>query len=152
MRNPIKYGLIMTILTSAWVLLMHFTGQYDNRESIVQSPFDLAFIIITPLVVWYFGISERKRQLGGKLTFNQGLVTGIKISLVYAVLSPFVYAKYYIFLNSEILEFVRSEYGLAGASDTMVILADMGVQFVSAIVGGTIYAAIISFFLKTKSS
>src|SRR3990167_9999021 len=149
--NAVKYGFIMTVLTGVWILLMHFTGQYENKENI-SGPTDLAFIFIVPLVVWYFGISARKKELGGKLSFKEGVLEGAKISLVYAVLSPFVYLKYYLFLNPEILGFIRSEYGLNRANDAVVILVDMSTQFVSAIIGGTIYAAIISFFLRSKSA
>jgi hypothetical protein len=146
-RNALKYGLIMTVLTGLWLMTMHFLGFYDNREDIVNV-YDLAFIVVVPLVVWYFGLTEYRKSRGGKLSLKEGILQGFKISLVYGVLSPFAYLKYYLLFNPNLVEFMRQEYGLLDASVSQVYITDMIVQFVSAIIGGTLYGSIISFFLK----
>lgn len=146
-RNHLKYALIMCAITVACLALMELTGQ---NESFDKSPFPVIFTFIAPAVVWYFGIKERKQQLKGKLPFKQGVIEGFNISLGYAIISPFIFLFYYLFVNPPIIEYVRTSYGLTGASDTAVFAADMAVQFVAAIIGGTVYAAIISFFLKSK--
>jgi uncharacterized protein YqgC (DUF456 family) len=72
------------------------------------------------------------------------------MSLVFGIVSPFVSLFYYQFVNPEIVAFVREMYQMKDATREMVIATDMSVQFLSSIIGGTIYAAIIAFFLKSK--
>lgn len=148
-KNHIKYGLIMSAVTAVCLMLMEITGQ--NQSFDAKSPFQIIFLFIAPAVVWYFGIKAKKQMLGGKLTFKQGLSEGFKISVVYGLTSPFVFLIYYLFINPQILEYVRTSYGLANASNTMVIAVDMVAQVISALIFGTIYAAIITLFLKTKN-
>lgn len=147
-QNYMKYGLIMCGVVVFCLSLLHATGQYADFEK--KSPFEAIFIL-APFVVWFLGIRARKKELKNKMTFKQGLTEGFKISLVFAVISPFIFMFYYLLFNGEILAYVRRAYGMAGASDTIVIMVDMAVQFIGSIVMGTIAGSIISFFLKSKS-
>ncbi len=148
-QNHIKYGLIMAALTALCLMFMEITGQNESFD--MNSPFQLFYTFLAPAIVWYFGIRARKKSLKGKMTFKAGLKEGCKISLVYGIVSPFIFLMYYVLINPTILDSVRTMYGLGNASDTVVIVVDMFIQFVSAIIFGTIYAAIISLFLKSKS-
>lgn len=140
----------MSGATALCVLIMHTTGGYSDMEGVGKSPFELVYIIFVPAIIWYLGISSRKKQLKGKMSYKEGLIEGAKISLAYGISSPFVFLIYYTLVNPEILTFMRKEYGLKSASDTVVILFDMFVQFILAIVMGTIYGAIVSIFLRSK--
>ena len=148
-QSHVKYGLLMSGITVICILCMHLTGQYNNLQE--KSPFELIFITVTPLVVWYFGIKARKQELKRKITYKQAFMEGVKISSVYAITSPFVFLAYYTFINPNLMDFMRKEYGLQDASDQMVIAFDMFVQFAAAMIGGTAYGALLSLFLKTKS-
>jgi hypothetical protein len=146
-QNHIKYGLILCATIIVCLFFMHISGAGTDFEK--KSPFDL-LIMLLPFVVWFLGIKAYKKELHNKMTFKQGLTEGFKISLVFGIISPFIFMFYYLLFNMEILTFVRDAYGLTGASDSIVIAFDMFVQFVASIVLGTVYSALISFFLKTK--
>lgn len=148
-ENHVKYGLIMSAVLVLCLALMELTGQNHSFDN--KSPFQAIFMFIAPAVVWYFGINLKKKTLNGKMTFKQGLLEGFKISLVYAIVSPFIFMLYYLLINPEILNSIRTIYNLKGTSDALIIGVDMLTQFITAIIFGTIYAAIISMFLKTKS-
>lgn len=150
-QNYIKYGLLMSGLTALFLLFRHFTGGYSNIDEIGKSPLELLFIVFVPIAVWTLGIQAKKKEQKGKITYKQALVEGIKIALVYGITSPFVYVAYYIFLNPGMADYMRREYGMPNASFEMVILFDSVVQFIAALLGGTIYTAVLSFFLKSKS-
>ena len=139
----------MTAFTAAYILLMHVTGQYGPEYE--ANPLDLLFIVIVPLIVWYLGIKAKKKQKKGKLSFTEGVKEGFQISLVYAITSPFVFGIYHVLINPARVASLKPVYNLAGVSDMQIILVDMLVQFISAIVFGTLYAAIISYLLKSKS-
>ena len=148
--NAGRYGLAMTAFTAAWVLLMHITGQYGPEYK--ANPLDLLFIVVVPLIVWYLGIKAKKEQKKGKISFQEGLKEGFQISLVYGILSPFIFGIYHVQINPARVESLKPVYGLVGVTDMHIIFVDMLVQFISAIVFGTLYAAIISYFLKSKSA
>lgn len=148
-RNYIKYGLVMTGIVLLCLLYMEGTGQNQSFDQ--KNPLIFFGMIVAPFIVWFFGIRAKKKELKNKLSFKQGLREGFLISLVYGITSPFVFAAYYLFVNPSIIEYVSMAYNLQGVTEGVVIAADMFVQFVSALLFGTIYAAIISFFLKTKS-
>lgn len=148
-QNHIKYALIMSAVVVGCLVIMEVTGQNKTFD---QSPIAHFFTMIAPIVVWFFGIRAKKKLQKGKLTYKQGLMEGFKIALVYGLISPFIFLFYYLFINPEILNAVRTVYQLNGATNEMVIGVDMFAQFLAAIIGGTIYGAIISLFLKTKTS
>lgn len=147
-RNHIKYGLIMVAVTAVGLVLMEITGQNDTFET--KSPFQLIFQFTAPAVIWYLGIKSKKKSLHNKLTYKQGLLEGFKISVVYAALSPFLFLLYYTIVNPGILNYVREVYSMEAASDSMIVGVDMAVQFVSALIFGSVYGAIIALFLRDK--
>ncbi len=146
--NQIKHALYMSAITIGCFFLMEVTGQ--NKSFDGKSPFQMLFMFVAPFVVWTMGIGTLKKNQNGKLTFKQGLFEGYKISLLYGILSPFIFAFYYLFINPTIVESVRDMYGLKNMSLQAVIGIDMIAQFISSVVFGTIYSAIISYFLKKK--
>ena len=148
-KNYIKYGLIMSGVTVLCLLLMQITGQNQTFDN--KSPIQLIAQFVAPLIVWFFGIKARKKELKNKLTYKQGLLEGFKISLVYAIVSPFIFMFYYLFINPAILESVRKIYHLTNTSDAMIIGSDMLAQFIAALIFGTIISAVLATYLKTKS-
>jgi hypothetical protein len=148
-QTHVKYGLILCLILVICLTTMEITGQnqsFDNKSSVF-----ILYQFIAPAVVWFLGIRAKKKQLGGKLTYKQGLTEGFKMSIVFAVVSPFIFMFYYLLINPAILSYVKGAYGMKEASDTTVILVDMVTQFVAAIIGGTLYGAILSYFLRSKS-
>lgn len=146
-ENYLKYGLIMSGVLLLCLALMHLTGQYSSFEK--GGPLDIVFIL-SPFVIWYLGLRAKKRQLKNNISFKQAWVEGIKIATVFAVISPFIFMFYYLGFNPAILGYVRDSYGLEGASKTTVIVVDMVAQFVGAVLMGTIYSAILAFFMKKR--
>lgn len=125
---------------------MELTG--DN-ESFAKSPIVTFYTFIAPFIVWYFGIKARKDIQKGKLTFKEGVAEGFKISLTYAIISPFIFPIYYQ-INPAILGYVKEAYQMPDAANSTIILIDMGAQFIAATLFGTIYGAIVTLLLKKK--
>jgi hypothetical protein len=144
-QNHVKHGLMLCGVLVVCLLLLEITGQtFDTK-----SPLFVVYQFIAPAVVWYLGIKAKKKMQKGKLTWRQGVKEGFKISVVFGLVSPFIFALYY-FLNPEILELVRTLYGNTQISDTALLIMDLIGQFISALIFGTLYAAAISFLVKSK--
>lgn len=138
----------MSGIVAACLILMQLTGQTKNFD---KSPFQLIIQLIGPLLVWYWGIKAKKKLLNNKLTFKQGFLEGIKISLVFAITSPFVFLIYYTLINPSMLNYVRTVYHLANVNNQTVIAFDMITQFIVAMIFGTILSAMVALFLKSRN-
>lgn len=147
-QNHVKYGLVLCGVLVVCLLIMELTGQRDSFD--LKSPLMVAYQFIAPAVVWYLGLTAKKKLQKGKLTYKQGVVEGLKMSLVFGIVSPFIFLLYYL-INPGILDYIKTAYQMPDAADNMVIVLDMVVQFFSALIFGTIYAAVISLFVKNRN-
>jgi hypothetical protein len=127
---------------------MELTGNNETFDQ--KSPIFLFYQFIAPLIVWYFGLTSYKKLHNGKMSFKDGVKEGFRMSLVFGIVSPFIFVAYYL-INPGIVDFIKTAYQMPDADNNTIIAFDMIVQLVAALIGGTIYAAILSFFLKTKS-
>ena len=148
-RSQLKYALILCSAVVLCLMYMELSGQ---NQSFDKTPIFSFMMFVAPLIVLYFGIKEKKKLQKNKLTFKAGTLEGFKISFIYALISPFIYLFYYLFINPGIVEYIRQSYRLTGYNDMVVIASDLVGQILTAIIFGTLYGAIASFFLKTKKS
>lgn len=148
-KNPaVIFGLIMTALTAGCLVVMEITGENQSFDS--KSFIHLLYQIGTPLLVWYLGIRARRTRQKGKLTYQEGFQEGLKISLTYAVTSPWVFLIYYLFINPDIVSYVRGVYHLTYASNTTVIAVDLLFQVILAFIFGVLYSSLLPIFLRNK--
>ncbi len=137
----------MSAVTAFCLIMMQITGQNDSFDN--KSPFQFFFMFVAPAIVWYLGIKAKKKANKGKLTFKQGLAEGFKISLVYGLVSPFVFLTFYL-INPVIIDYIRKSYNMMTQPTYVVIVIDMVAQLVASIVFGVIYASVISLLIRTK--
>lgn len=146
-RNYVRFALLMSLIVLGCLLGMLISGNYTSFEKggVVDTIF-----VLSPLVVWFFGIRNYKKQLKNKMTFKQGFFEGMRIALVFAILSPFIFLAYYTLLNPYILAYVRDAYRMTTTNSSAVIAVDMVVQFFGTLVLGAINSSIVSFILYTR--
>lgn len=144
-HKPLKYAVIMCVVVAVCLIIMTATG--GSFES--KSPLFAVVTLLAPLVVWYVGIKAKKRELKGKMSFKEGVAEGFRISVYYAIVSPFVFLTYYM-ANPYVVPEVGRMYGLTNASHNYIIAFDLGVEVVASLIGGTLYGAIVSLFLRNK--
>jgi hypothetical protein len=84
MKNAIVSGLIIGILSGAWMFIMHALG-YSPQQKMAPIEFVSALI---PLVVLYFGVkSFRNNDCSGKMGFLEALMQSFKILLIGGVVT-----------------------------------------------------------------
>lgn len=146
-QNYVRYALIMCAILVICLASLEITG---NNQGFDKSPVVAIWTFIAPFVIWFFGIRAKKKTQNGKLTFKQGFMEGLRISIVFGIISPFIFLGYYLFINPEIVSYVKDAYGLGNQKDYVAIIVDLGAQFIASVVGGGLYSAVLSFFLKSK--
>lgn len=145
-RNHWNYALVLSCFTIVCLVLMEVNGNNQSFNS--GAWYQVLFMTIAPAVVLFFGIRTKRAILDGVMSFKQGFREGMMISLLFGIISAFVFLSYYQWFNRGILESVRDAYGMVGASDGKVIIIDMVLQVVFALVFGAIVSSLSSLILK----
>jgi hypothetical protein len=85
MKNAIIFGLLIGVLSGAWMFIMHALG-YSPQKSGVE-PIEYVSVLI-PLVVLYFGIrSYRVNECHGHMGFLEALMQCFKILIVGGIIA-----------------------------------------------------------------
>jgi len=85
--TEIKWGVIFTVAALLWMVLEKVLGWHDahiDKHAIYTN-----FFAVIAIALFVFALIEkRNKDLGGKMTWVQGFVSGIIISVIIAILSP----------------------------------------------------------------
>lgn len=125
MKNAIKYGIIIGVLTGIWILILHFTGVYDAAYPSGGSFSWLEYLsVIIPLVGLYFGIKNfRNNYNGGKMEFFEGIFEGFKIMVAGGIIAAFFATIYIYYVNPSLKMDLLGRVGAAGLVGVLFTLA-----------------------------
>jgi len=137
MRLAFKYGILVTLVIAAWVALKHFVLHLESQPAQIA---DVVIFNLTAIVGLALGIREKRTINGGTLTFGDGLITGIKIALTYAILTSAYFAALLITVGPKIMQ---------QEGETSVVKAFFGVSIMFAIFG-SVFSVLIALILKKR--
>ncbi len=83
----IKWAVIFALVGLLWMFgekLMGLHGEHIDRHATYSPLFAVAAIAVYVFAL----LDKRKRHYGGRMTFKQGFISGLLISLFVAILSP----------------------------------------------------------------
>jgi hypothetical protein len=125
MKNAIKYGALIGILSGIWLLIMHFTGVFEHMEAGKTSWMEYASVLI-PLTGLYLGIKNFRDHInGGKMEFFEGLFEGFVILIAGGLITTF-FAVIYI---QNVGTGLQTDYmGRIGGAGVVGILLDIAVS------------------------
>jgi hypothetical protein len=135
MKIILKYGIAVTLIIAAWVALKHFVLHLQGPSAQLM---DVAVFNLTAIVSLGMGIKEKRSANRNRLTFLQGLGTGMSIAITYAILT----SVYFVLLLSIVGPKLMQQEG-----ETSVVKAFFGVSIGFALFG-TIFSALISLVLR----
>lgn len=131
MKNAIIFGLLIGILSGAWMFIMHALG-YSPQTSGLK-PIEYVSVII-PLIVLFIGIySYRASDCDGHMGFLEALMQSFKILIVGGIIS----------VAAAIIFF--SEFAPAGVN-----LQDFSGRIFGALLVGILCSFAVSLVLTTK--
>jgi len=128
MTTTVKYGLILGVLSCAWVLLEYILGFHGNNVEAGEKSGFLAIII--PLAVIFLALREHKTvDLGGSLTFAQAIKAGLIICSISSLITTLFMLLYNNMLNPEWIEttltYQKNKMYESGSSDEEIEMAMM---------------------------
>ena len=145
MKISIKYGLLITAVVVAWIVVVRFVmniGADSKANVIAPILFNLAAIVAILLAM-----KARKKELDGDLSFKEGLKTGMGVSLVYAISACLFFMIEFLVAGPKLL---LSEAGpQVGPMWQVAVLAYAGLFFGS-LFFGLIYSTVIAFFIARR--
>lgn len=154
-KIEIKWALIFFIVSLIWIFIEKLVGWHD--EHIDKHPIYTNFFAVIAIAVYVFALlDKRKNFYDGKMTWMQGFISGIIISVIVAILSPL--AQY---LTHEVItpEYFPNaiEYAVSSgnmdqaAAEKYFSLNNYLLQSgIGAIVMGLITSAIVAIFVRKK--
>lgn len=152
----IKWGIIFTIISLLWMFLEKGLGWHD--ENIAQHAIYTNLFAIVAIALYVLALlDKRKNFYNGKMTWSQGFISGIIISIVVAVLSPLAQYITHEFITPDyfdnVIEYSVQSGGMTRtAAEEYFNLTSYIIQsFFFALVVGVVTSAIVAFFVKRKA-
>lgn len=88
-KIEIKWAIIFAFMLILWTLLERLTGLHS--EHIDKHPIYTNLGALPAIAIYVFAlVDKRKNHYQGKMTYKQGFVAGLIITLIVTVLSPLI--------------------------------------------------------------
>jgi len=139
MKIALKYGIAVTLVIAVWVLVKDFVLYLEGPGARVA---DIIVFNLAAIVGLILGIRSKRAANGGSLAYGDGLLTGIKIAVTYALLTSL----YFLAMLARFGPKLMQQEG-----ETSYAKAFLGVSIGFALFGA-VFSAIISLVLKRKAS
>lgn len=151
----IKWGILFTIISLLWMFLEKGLGWHD--EHIAQHAIYTNLFAIIAIVVYVFALlDKRKNFYGGKMTWSQGFISGIVVSVVVAILSPLAQYITHEFITPDYFENVitysvdNGALSRSAAEEYFNLTSYILQSFFFALVVGVVTSAIVAYFVKKE--
>lgn len=83
----LKWGFFFIIMMLLWMLMERLLGLHDVH--IDQHAIYTNFVAIPAILIYFFALRDKRESFyGGKMTYTQGLVSGLVITAVVTVITP----------------------------------------------------------------
>ncbi len=135
MKLALKYGIAVTLIIAAWVALKHFVLHLQGPPAQFA---DVVVFNLTAILAIGLGIKEKRIANQDRLTFLQGLGTGVSIAITYAILTSAYFALLLLLVGPKLMQ----EEG-----DTNIVAAFLGLG-IGLTLFGAIFSALISLVLR----
>ncbi|NNC33306.1 MAG: DUF4199 domain-containing protein [Croceitalea sp.] len=153
--TEIKWGVIFSIVAILWMVLEKVLGWHDthiDKHPIYTNLFAIPAIIMVVLALR----EKRDKDFGGKMTWVQGFVSGLIITVVIAILTPlgqyitheFITPDY--FQNAINYAVENNKMSVEDASKWFNFESYMIQSIFGAFIMGIMTSAIVALFVKKK--
>lgn len=155
LKIELKWSIVFTIMTLAWMLLEKTLGWHD--EKIANHYWITLLFLPFAIFMYVLAIREKRRRFyHKKITWKQAFYSGVMLSVFTAALSPLAQYITHNYITPEYFINVR-EYSVTNklmtfeAANDYFNITNYSMQVALGIlIGGSIISAIIAFFLKRE--
>ncbi len=148
----LKWGIIFFIATLLWTVFEKSIGLHDER---IDKHFILTnFFAIPAIIIYIVALLDKRKWLGGKMSWSQGFVSGLLIAVIVSLLSPLgqylthQYISPEYFPNIIALSVEKGELNQEQAEAFFNLGSYIKQSMVGAVIMGAITSAVVAFFTK----
>lgn len=152
----IKWGLLFSVATLLWMVLEKSLGLHDQfiaRQAIYTNLFALVAIGI-----YILALSDKKKNFyKGKMTWKQGFLSGMVLSVIVSLLSPLIQYITFTYISPTFFSHIIA-YSIANKVQTQAqaeAYFNMKSYLIQGVFGGlsmgVITSAIVALMVKTKN-
>lgn len=154
-KIEIKWGVLFILVGLIWMVFEKTMGWHDVH--IADHATYSMFIAPIAIAIYVFALLDKKRNFyGGKMTFLQGFIAGLIITLVVVILSPlsqYITSTYITpdyFKNVIDFSVSSGKMERQAAEEYFNLRSYMIQSVIGAAVMGLITSAVVAFFVKSK--
>jgi hypothetical protein len=153
--TEIKWGLIFTAVTLLWMVFEKLMGWHDTHID-QHATYTNIFAVLAIAVYVLALLDKRRRDLGGYMTWQQGFISGVIISVVVAILSPAVQLITHGIISPTYFEHaiayaVSHDLSTQAEAESFFSLSSYLVQSAAgALLMGVVTAAVVALFVRRK--
>lgn len=154
-KTELKWGVIFSVMGLVWLTLEYLVGLHGRF--IAWHPYLTNLVAIPSVIVMVLAILEKRRVLGGAITFKQAFLCGFGVSLVVAVLSPITQFIFHRLINPGYFE-NAIRYGVEQGKTTLAeaqaffnLQSYMLQSVFAAIIIGSITSLVIAAMIKKET-
>lgn len=152
--TEIKWGIRYAFIWILWLFIEKSSGYYEAKIS-DHALYSLLFLFITAFL-YYVAIKEKKNDFfKGEMNWKQGCTTGIFLTIVMAILTPFCQIIFHKaiapeFFPNMIAYSVSKGNSLETATNYFNLSSYILQNVFSTLSFGVVLSAIVALFLQTK--
>jgi Na+/proline symporter len=151
----VKWGLIFVIMMLLWMYFEKAMGWHD--EDIAEHATYTNFVAIPSIIVYVLALLEkRKKHYQNVMTWKQGFISGMIITAVVVILTPFSQMVTHELISPEYFENVsayavnQGEMTQDEANNYFNLKSYMLQSAVGALIMGALTSAIVAVFVRRK--
>lgn len=150
----IKWGIRYAFLWILWLFIEKSSGYYESKIS-DYALYSMLFTFVT-IFVYYVAIKEKKKDFfNDEMSWKQGCVTGIFLTIVMAILTPLCQIIFHKAIAPEffpnMIEYSVSKGNSKEVAENYFNLSSFIIQNIfSTLSLGVVISAVVALFLQTK--
>ncbi len=153
-KTELKWGVIFSVMGLLWLTLEYLVGL--QSRFIAWHPILTNLVAIPSVIIMVLAVLEKRRMLGGTISFKQAFLCGLGVSLVVAVLSPMTQFIFHRLINPGFFE-NAIRYGVEHGKTTLVqaqaffnLQSYMLQSVFAAVIIGSITSLVIAAMIKKE--
>lgn len=151
----IRWGVMFSLATMVWMIVENSVGLHDIY--IAKQPIYTNLFAIIAITIYALALRDKRDNFfKGKMTWKQGFLSGVVLSIVISILSPLVQYISYTFISPNFFTNII-KYAIDHKVQTQVqaeayfsIKSYILQGLFGSLSMGVITAAIVAYFLKNK--
>jgi len=152
-KLEIRWGFIFSVAMLLWLLLERLVGLHSTY--IAQHIMWTNLFAIVAIAIYVFALRQKKiHELNGRMTWKQGFMCGVGVTVVVAILSPLTQWLAHTFVSphffTNMVEYAVSSGNMteAQAVDYFSLQSYMVQAVIGAVAMGVITSAVVALFVR----